>query len=96
MTRNTFLEIVRIVQPVMEKRDAQLRRPIPKEKRRAIVLWRLSTGNSFHTTTKTFAVGKSTAVQINRDFSSEIQRLARRFIKFLNTRRETTEAIEKF
>ena len=42
MTRNTFLEIVRIVQPVMEKRDAQLRRPIPKEKHRAIALWRLS------------------------------------------------------
>ena len=45
MTRNTFLEIVRIVQPVMKKSDTQLRHAIPIEKRVAIAVWRLSTGN---------------------------------------------------
>ena len=96
MTRNTFLKIVKIVQPVIEKRDTQFRRVVTIEKRVAIALWRLSTGNSFRTTPKTFAVGKSTAVQITRDFCSEVQRLASKFIKFPNTRRETAKAIEKF
>ena len=88
MTRNTFLEIVRIVQLVMEKRDTQLCR--------GSYLWQLSTGNLFRTTAKTFAVGKSTAVPITHDFCSEIQRLLSGFIKFPNTKRETAEAIEKF
>ena len=85
MTRNTFLEIVKTVQPVMENRDTQLGRAIPIEKCSAIALWRLSTGNSFRTTAKTFAVGKSKAVQITS-----------KFIKFPNTRKETAKAIEKF
>ena len=96
MTRNTFLEIARIVLLVMEKRDTQLRRAVPIEKHVAIAVRRLSTGNSFRTTAKTFAVGKSTAVQITRYFCSEIQRLASGFIKFPNTKRQTAEAIEKF
>ena len=29
MTQNTFLEIVRIVQPIMEKRDTQLHKAVP-------------------------------------------------------------------
>ena len=29
MTQNTFLEIVRIVQPIMEKRDTQLHEAVP-------------------------------------------------------------------
>ena len=96
MTRSTSLEIVRIAQPVREKRDTPLRREIPIEKLVAMALWWLSTRNSFWTTAETFAVGKSTAVQITRDFCSEVQRLASKFIKFPNTRRETAKAIEKF
>ena len=96
VTRNTFLEIVRIVQTVMEKRDTELRCTVPIEKRSAIALWRLSTRNSFRTTPKIFAVGKSTAVQITRNFCSEIQRLASRFIKFPNTRRETASEAREF
>ena len=53
MTRNTFLEIVKTVQTVMEKRDTQLGRAIPIAKCSAIALWRLSTENSFRTTAKT-------------------------------------------
>ena len=96
MTRSTSLEIVRIAQPVREKRDTLLRREIPIEKLVAMALWWLSTRNSFWTTAETFAVGKSTAVQITRDFCSEIKRLGSEFIKFPNTRRETAKAIEKF
>ena len=96
MTRNIFVEIVTIIQPVMEKRDIQLRRAITKEKRVAIALWQLSTRNSFRKTAKTFTIGKPAAVQITPDVCSEIKRLANGFIKFPSTRRATTKAIKKF
>ena len=47
MSQDTFRDIVRVVQAALEKRDIQFRRAIPIEKRVAIALWRLSTGNSF-------------------------------------------------
>ena len=68
LSQDTFRDIVRVVQPALEKRDTQFRRGIPIEKRVAIALWRLSIGNSFRTVTKTFAVGKSTTVQILESF----------------------------
>ena len=58
MSQDTLRDIVRVVQSVLKKRDTQFRRAIPIEKRVAIALWRLSTGNSFRTVAKTFAVGK--------------------------------------
>ena len=45
---------------------------------------------------KTFAVGKPTAVQITREFCSEMLRLAPRYIHFPRSRRETAEAIKQF
>ena len=66
MSQDTFRDIVRVVQAALEKRDIQFRRAIPIEKRVAIALWRLSTGNLLRTVAKTFVVGKSTAVQITR------------------------------
>ena len=95
MSQDTFRDIVRAVQPALEKRDAQFRRAIPIEKRVAVALWRLSTGNSFRTVAKTFAVGKSTAVLITREFCSEMLRLVPRYIHFPRNRRETAEAIEQ-
>ena len=87
---------MRVVQPALEKRDTQFRRAIPIEKRFEIALWRHSTGNPFRAVAKTFAVAKSTAVQITREFCSEMLRLAPRYIHFPRSRRETTEAIEQF
>ena len=49
----------------------------------------------FCTVAKTFAVGKSTTVQITREFCSEILRLAPRCIHFPRSRRETAEAIKQ-
>ena len=97
MSQDTFRDIVRVVQAALEKRDTQFRRAIPIEKRVAIALWwRLSTGNLFRTVAKTFAAGKPTAVQITREFCSEMLRLAPRYIHFPRSRRETAEAIEQF
>ena len=64
---STFLQIVqlvrpRVVRPRLEKRDTQLHKAIPIEKRVDVALWRLSTGNFFRSIEKTFGIGKSTAV----------------------------------
>lgn len=96
MTRPTFLKIVELVRPRLEKRDTNFRKAIPIEKRVAISIWRLATGNSFRTVSKTFAVGKSTAVSITREFCREMRRLAPNFIKFPANRRDTAQAIEQF
>ena len=66
LSQDTFRDIVRVVQAALEKRDIQFRRAMPIEKRVAIALWRLWTGNLFRTVAKTFVVCKSTAVQITR------------------------------
>ena len=66
---------MRVVQAALEKRDTQFWRAISIEKRVAIALWRLSTGNLFRNIAKTFVVGKSTAFQIPREFCSEMLRL---------------------
>ena len=56
-----FPKIIDLVRDRMEKRDTNFRKAIPLEKRVAIALWRLSSGNSFRTTSIIFAVGKSTS-----------------------------------
>ena len=90
------MRIVELVMPRLAKQDTQLRRSIPIEKHVAIAIWRLSTGNSFRSVAKTFAVAKSTAVKISREFCTEIARLSPQFIKFPSSRRENAQGIEKF
>ena len=59
-----YIYIVTIVRNRLEKQDIQFREAGPIEKMVAIALWRLVTGNSYHSVSKTFAVEKSTAVSI--------------------------------
>ena len=96
MNGENFEKLVDIVRPRLEKQDTQLRKAIPVEKRVAVALWRLSTGNSFRTVSKTFAIGKSSAVSIKREFCSEIFRLSADFIKFPISQLDTAKAIETF
>ena len=65
------------------------------KKRDAVDLWRLANGNSFRTTSKTLAAGKSTAVEITDKFCKVLSRYKRFFIKFPVNRRDTAEAIVK-
>ena len=66
------------------------------EKRVAIAIWRLSTATSFRSIAKVFAVGKSTAVTICKEFCRELKRRLSEYINFPVTRHENTEAILKF
>ena len=65
-------------------------------KRVAVALKRLANGNSFRTTSKTLAVGNSTAVEIINKFCEMLSRYKRFFTKFPVYRRDTAEAIVKF
>ena len=64
MTPDTFIDIVTLVRNRLEKQDTRFREAASIEKRVAIPLWRLATGNSCRSISKIFAVGKSTAVSI--------------------------------
>ena len=95
MNSLNFEKLVDLVRQRSEKHDTQLRTAIPIERRAAVALWRLSTGNSFHTVSKTFAIGKSTAVTITRDVCAEIFRLSLQFIKFPISQLETAKNYRK-
>ena len=65
-------------------------------RRVTIALWKLSTCKFVRTVAKTFAAGKSTAVQFTREFCFKMLYLAPWFIYFHRVRREKTEAVEQF
>ena len=58
MKKETFDEIVQVGRPALEKRDTQLRRAIPIEKRVGVAIWRVAAGDTFRSIAKTFAIGK--------------------------------------
>ena len=88
-----FEKLVNEVRHALEKQDTNMRKAIRVEKRVAKAIWRLSTGNSFRSVAKTFAIGKSTAVKITREFCKEFCRTASAFIKFPRNPLETAKAI---
>ena len=91
-----FNDILHIVAGDMVKSDTNFRKAITIQKRVAIALWRLSTGNSFRSTAAVFGVGKSSAVYITKQFCNCIAKRACNFIKFPRNERETSIALEKF
>ena len=91
-----FEKLVKEVRHALEKQDTNMRKAIRVEKRVAIAVWRLSTGISFRSVAKTFAIGKSTAVKITREFGKEFDRTASAFIKFPRNPLETAKAIQSF
>ena len=96
MSGRTFEKLVNFLRGSLEKRDTHFRKAISVKKRVAVALWRFANGNSFRTTSKTLAVGKSTAVEITNKFCEVLSRYKRFFIKFPVNRRDTAEAIVKF
>ena len=71
MSGESFQKLARLISSALIKRDSNFRRAIAVEKHVAIAIWRLSTGNSFRSIAKGFAVGKSTAVTICKEFCRE-------------------------
>ena len=73
-----------------------MRRAIPVEKRVAVALWRLATGNSYRTTGVVFGVGRCTALKLKDEFCSALLMTSKDFIKFPKGEAETRKAIEAF
>ena len=71
-----------------------MRRAVPVQKRLAIFLRRLPTGNSC--IRKLFGVGKSTVIKIFQQGIPLIIPLSNNLIKFLKTTFETAGAIKRF
>ena len=96
ISRRTFEYIVRIVGPALAKNNTRLRESIPVDKRIAVALWRLATGDTYRSTGLQFGVGRCTAMLIKHEFCTVIARRANEFIKFPVTAQEVTQGIRQF
>ena len=72
ISRQTFQFICNLVRPHLVRQDTNMRRAIPVEKRVAVALWRLATGNSYRTTGLVFGVGRCTALKLKDEFCSAL------------------------
>ena len=68
ISRRTFEYIVWVVGLDLAKRDTRLRQSIPVNKRVAVALWRLATGDTYRSTGLQFGIGRCTAMLITHDF----------------------------
>ena len=66
------------------------------EKRVAVALWRLATGNSYRSTGLVFGVGRCTAMNLKDEFCLALLKSANDFIKFPKGEAETRRAIQAF
>ena len=66
--------------PFLQKHDTIFRRAIPVEKRVAIGMCGLATGNSYSTITKIVGICNSTAVEITREFCTTLVQISDRYI----------------
>ena len=64
ISRQTFQFVCNLVGPHLVRQDTNMRRAILVEKRVAVALWRLTTGNSYRTTGLVFGVGRCTALTV--------------------------------
>lgn len=96
VNRNTFNFICGVVGPQIRKQNTVFRQAISIEKRVAIALWRLGTGNSYRTIGQSFGVGRATAMKIKDSFCSALLDRINDFIKFPRTEAETRKCIEGF
>ena len=80
----------------MTKQKTHLRDTIATEKRVAVAIWRLSTGNSYRTVSKVFGIGISTACTICKEFRTALARISHDFIPFPKNGFESVTEIQQF
>ena len=96
MEKRTFVRLVELVAPEMERRTARRRGGICIPRRVAIALWRLAGSESYREIAAHFRVGKSTCVSITKEFCQALNRLSSRLIKFPASVLQTARAIALF
>ena len=80
MERETFDELCQILRGDLTRQEKRLRKPVSVEKRVAVGVWRLSTGNSYRSCGLQFGLGKSTAKVICQEFEEALCRKEELFI----------------
>lgn len=96
MSRATFEFIFRLVGPAIARQNTRMRDAVPVEKRVAVSLWRLATGECYRSCGLMIGLAKPTVVMCYHDFLEAICRLQDDFIKFPSTRAEIGKNIEGF
>ncbi len=96
ISRRTFDYIVWVVGPDLAKKDTRLCECIPVNKRVAVALWWLATGDTYRWTGLQFGIGRCTAMLLTADFCKAIAKRATTFIKFSETEEELTRNIRLF
>lgn len=96
VSRDTFEHICGLVSPELVRQNTILRQAISVEKRVAVALWRLATGNSYKTVELTFGIGRCTAMNVKDEFCTALLRRANDFMKFPNTEAKTRQSIQEF
>ena len=66
MERETFDELCRLLRGDLMRQETRLRKSVSVEKRVAVGVWRLSSGNSYRSCGLQFGLGKSTAKVMSR------------------------------
>ena len=92
----TFEYIVNLLRPSIEKQNTFWREAITVEKRIAVAIWRLSTGNSHRATSKVFGIGLSIACKLLAEFCTAVCHQTPQFILFHKNGEETAWEIQKF
>lgn len=96
VSRGTFDYICGMVSLDIQRQNTCFRQAIPVQKRVAIALWRLGTGNSYRSTAITFGIGKSSAIKICHSFSEAMNRRENDFISLPAHEDDVKETISKF
>ena len=73
-----------------------MRKALSVEKRIAVALWRLATGDTYRSTSLQFGVGRTTALKAKKEFCKILAKKAGEFIKFPITEAEATVKICSF
>lgn len=96
VSRDTFEYICQLVAPAIARQNTRLRVPIPVEKRVAVGLWRLATGDCYRSCSLIVGLSKASAVYCTHEFVEELCRMRCDFIKFPTTTAEIRRKIEGF
>lgn len=96
MRLETVEEFLNMASLALRRDDTKMRREVPVEKRLAIFLWRLATGNSYRSIGKLFGVENSTVIKMFQQGIASIISLTNNFIKFPKTTFENAEAMKLF
>ena len=78
------------------KADTNMHKALSVEKRIAVALWRLATGDTYQSTSLQSGVGRTTALKAKKEFCKILAKKAGKFIKFPITEAEATVKICSF